>query len=76
MGQSKRKIQGCRDFIDGIDELIRLRISQYSVVSGGPLAGKGYDESEEDIELLKRDLVDEFRKHSGAKGIYVEPRNK
>lgn len=72
MGQSKHKIQGCRDFIDGIDELIRLRVSQRLDIE------KGYSErvkgrAEESIELLKRDLVDEFRKHSGAKGIYIEP---
>lgn len=61
MGQPKRKIQGCRDFIGGIDELIRLRLGQRD--NSIPWTEKELGES---IELLKRDLTDEFRKHSGA----------
>lgn len=63
-----KKVQGCRDFIDGIDNLIKLRISQQQPHT----TPFGFRQSEEHIELLKRELVDEFRKHSGAHGIYVD----
>lgn len=69
MGQAKQKDTSIRAIVDAIDDLIKERVKE---ATSPPIWGNKPDEA----ELLKRQICDGLRLHSGAKGIYVEGEHK
>lgn len=54
-----------REIADLLDELITVRIAIHCALDKADLKSDN-----ELCELIKRDIADGFRQHSGAKGVY------